>query len=47
MSIFRSGFFVAKNFFQKIVREFGSFAFLTVLVAKGDNTTCLCRRERG
>jgi len=41
-------FFVAtKNIFQNRRRKFGSFANLTVLVAKGENITCLCRCERG
>ena len=32
------GFFAFKNFFQKHSRKFGSFAILTVLVAKGATT---------
>jgi len=51
LSFIQSGFFVLQinfsNFFEKSVREFGSFAILTVLVAKGENITCLCRSERG
>jgi hypothetical protein len=41
------GVFAFKNIFQKLLRKFGSFAILTVLVAKGETTTRLCGRERG
>jgi len=49
---FQSGFLYApknfvKNIFQNFARKFGSFAFSTVVVVKGETITRLWRSGRG
>jgi hypothetical protein len=40
-------FYARKNIFQKLLRKFGSFDILTVIVAKGEKITRLADAKGG
>jgi len=47
LCFFQQGVFASKNIFQNSLHKFGSFAFPTVVVVKGETITRPRGRERG